>query len=481
MTIDFCQQYSREDKVLTNPSQKTWILFLALFTCLGSSVVFASDDEPAQTLFTNVNVFNGTDNRLYENHNVLIEGNLIKAISDTDIQTKANATVIDGMGRTLMPGLIDMHSHLAISATSLVGFENTFWEEMGARTALVAEDTLMDGFTTVRDAGGMHGKGVKRMIDRGELPGPRIFPSGGFIGATSSHADFRSLTMRNPNLEGKLDSNLLRLEIGYITDGVDDVLAASRRNFQMGASQLKLMIGGGVATEYDPWHSTTFTFDEIKAAVDVAQGYGSYVMAHINQPESMQLALKAGVISIEHGFVMDEETMKLIVEKGAWLSAQLTGTSRELAELPSLTSENLRKLDLAHGQMKDFFPLVKKYKPKQVFAVDAVLASRDNYKRQRAHEIYLFAQHFGNFEMLKAATSSAGELLAQTKQTTYHAGKIGVVEKGAYADVLLVDGNPLTDITVIGGSKLWLKAPAPRPIETIRVIMKDGVIYKNTL
>ena len=195
----------------------------------------------------------------------------------------------------------------------------------------------------------------------------------------------------------------------------------------------------------------------------------------------MQLALKAGVKSIEHGFVMDEKTMKIIVKQGAWLSAQLTGTSSELAELPSLTPENLRKLELAHGQMGNFYKLVKKYKPKQVFAVDAVLASRDNYKRQRAHEIYLFAKHFGNFEMLRAATSSAGELLSLTKQTTYHAGKIGVVEEGAYADLLLVDGNPLEDITVIGGNELWLKAPVPQPIKTIQVIMKDGVIFKNTL
>jgi imidazolonepropionase-like amidohydrolase len=463
--------------------QKKSILSFIL-TLIFSFPVFADNHEaplPSQTLFTNISIFNGTDNKLYENHNVLVEGNTIKAISDSEIKTRDEATIIDGQGRTLMPGLIDMHSHLAISATSLVNFENTFWEEMGARTALVANDTLMDGFTTVRDAGGMHGKGVKRMIDSGELPGPRIFASGGFIGPTSSHADFRLLTMRNPNLEGVLDSNLLRLEIGYITDGVNDVLAASRRNFQMGASQLKLMIGGGVATEYDPWHSTTFTYDEIKAAVDVAEGYGSYVMAHINQPESMKLALDAGVISIEHGFVMDEETMKLIIEKGAWLSSQITGTSRELAQLPSLTPENLRKLDLAHGQMKDFFQLIKKYKPKQVFAVDAVLASRDNYKRQRAHEIYLFAKHFGNFEMLKAATSSAGELLSLTKQTTYHAGKVGVVEKGAYADLLLVDGDPLADISVIGGNELWLKAPVPQPIGTIKVIMKDGVIFKNTL
>jgi imidazolonepropionase-like amidohydrolase len=195
----------------------------------------------------------------------------------------------------------------------------------------------------------------------------------------------------------------------------------------------------------------------------------------------MQLALEAGVISIEHGFVMDEKTIKMIVKKNAWLSTQLTGTSKELAKLPSLTAENLRKLKLAHSQMDNYFKLVKKYKPNQVFAVDAVLASRDNYKRQRAHEIYLFSKHFGNFEMLKAATSSAGELLSKTKQTTYHAGKLGVIEAGAYADLLLVDGNPLQDITVIGGNKLWLKAPTPKPIQSIKVIMKNGKIQKNTL
>ena len=204
-------------------------------------------------------------------------------------------------------------------------------------------------------------------------------------------------------------------------------------------------------------------------------------MAHLNQPETIRMALEAGVMSVEHGFVIDKPTMKMLVEKGAYLSAQLTGTSKELHELPSLTPENLRKLRVAHGQIGDFFDLIKKYKPKQVFAVDAVLASRDNYKRQRAHEIYMFAETFGNFEMLNAATSTAGELLTMTKLTNYHDGKLGVIEQGAYADILLVDGNPLEDITVIGGNELWLKAPKPKPIETIRLIMKDGVIYKNTL
>ena len=396
---------------------------------------------------------------------------------------QVQVNVIDGGGRTLMPGLIDAHSHLAVAAQSLVAYENSTWEEIGARTALTAEDTLMDGFTTVRDAGGMNGKGIKRMIDNGELPGPRIFPSGGFIGSTSSHGDLKMMTMRNPRLNGTIDSNLARLELGFVVDGRADVLAASRRNFQLGATQLKIMGGGGVATEFDPWHSTTFTLDEMKAAVEVAQDYGTYVMSHLNQPESIQRALEAGVISIEHAFVMDEETIQMIVDKGAYLSAQLTGTSRELADLPSLTPENLRKLNLAHKQMENFFTLVKKYKPKQVFAVDAVLMPRLAMKQQRDHEIWLFAEHFGNFEMLKAATSSAGELVAMCGPlTSYHDGAIGVIEEGAYADILIVDGNPLEDITVIGGNEVWMKSPLREGgIETMRVIMKDGKIYKNTL
>ena len=454
---------------------------LAVFLALAFvNPAFGQDDAITQTLIRNVSIFDGKTDSLTAAQDVLVEGELIKSIG-ANLAVGSSVTVIQGGGRTLMPGLIDMHSHLAFSSPSMVALENSTWEELGARIVLVAEDTLMDGFTTVRDAGGMHGRGVKKMVDMGELPGPRIFPSGGFIGATSSHGDVRFLTMRSPALDGVNDSNMSRLELAFVVDGRADIMSAARRNLQLGATQLKMMGGGGVATEYDPWHSTTYTLDEMKAIVDVAEGYGSYVMAHLNQPESIDMALDAGVISIEHGFVIDEPTMKKLVKKGAYLSAQMTGTSRELATLPSLTPENLRKLNLAQGQMQNFFTLVKKYKPNQVFAVDAVLASRDNYKRQRRHEIWLFAKHFGNFAMLKAATSTAGELATMTKLNNYHAGKIGVIEEGAYADLLLVDGNPLADISVIGGNELWLKAPKPTDIETIQIIMKNGVIYKNTL
>jgi imidazolonepropionase-like amidohydrolase len=500
----------------------TIIIAIALFAI--PAIAHATDKIPTEvTLFKNVNIFNGKSESLMKAYDVLVVRNQIRKIAqnipssgtyELDVETGASkevevtagrgysgyeihvknsagtiekkqveVNIIDGGGRTLMPGLIDAHSHIAIAAKSLAAYENSTWEEIGARTALTAEDTLMDGFTTVRDAGGMNGKGVKRMIDNGEISGPRIFPSGGFIGSTSSHSDLKTLTMRNPRLNGSIDSNLARLELGFVVDGRADVLAASRRNFQLGATQLKVMTGGGVATEFDPWHSTTFTLDELKAAVEVATDYGTYVMTHVNQPEGIKRALEAGIISIEHAFVMDEETIKMIVDKDAYLSTQLTGTSRELAELPSLTPENLRKLDLAHKQMGNYFTLVKKYKPKQVFAVDAVLMPRLAMKQQRDHEIWLFAKHFGNFAMLKAATSTAGELLAMCGPlTSYHDGKIGVIEEGAYADILIVDGNPLEDITVIGGSELWMKAPLREGgIETMRLIMKDGRIYKNTL
>jgi imidazolonepropionase-like amidohydrolase len=457
------------------------ILFLGAITPLTAQE--KTEEPPKLILISNVNIFDGKTDKLTSG-DVLIENNLITGVGGK-YKLPASATVIDGQGMTLMPGLIDCHSHLALATQSLAAFENSTWEEIGARTALVAEDALMDGFTTCRDVGGMNGKGIKRMIDNGELLGPRIFPSGGFLGATSSHSDFKTLTMRNPRLNRTIDSNIARLELGFVVDGRDDIMAAARRNLQLGATQLKVMAGGGVATEFDPWHSTTYTLDEMKAAVEVARDYGTYVCAHINQPETIKRALEAGIKCIEHGFVMDEESVKMIVEKGAWLSTQLTGTSSELASLPSLTPENLRKLKLAHAQMKDYFTLVKKYKPKQVFAVDAVVMPRFAMKQQRDHEIWLFAHHFGNFEMLKAATSSAGELVAMCGPlTSYHDGPIGVIEEGAYADLLIVEGNPLEDITVIGGNELWMKAPlreAGVGIDTMKVIMKDGVIYKNTL
>ena len=323
---------------------------------------------------------------------------------------------------------------------------------------------------------------MKKLVDNGELPGPRIYPSGSIISQTSGHADTLNLSMRSPMLSGFYDSNIERLDIARTVDGRAAVLAVVRRNLKQGASQIKIMGGGGVATEYDPWHSNGFTLDETKAAVEAAQDFGTYVAAHLNHPESIQRCLEAGVISIEHAFAIDEPTMKMLVEKGAYLSTQMTGTSEELFDLPALSAESLRKLKIAQEDMKHYFDLVKIYKPKQVFAIDAVVTTPYQADQQRAHEIYLFAKNFGNLAMLKAATSMAGQLLAESgKLNPYPLGKIGVIEAGAYADILLVDGNPIEDVGVIGANELWYKAPPRDGVNTINLIMKDGVIFKNTL
>jgi imidazolonepropionase-like amidohydrolase len=459
----------------------TSVVGLLLATAMATSALAQEEAALLQTLFTNVHVFDGLNGSRIENASVLVEGNLIMAIS-TEAIDAPEANLIDGGGRTLMPGLIDMHSHLGVQMAGIAAVEGAHWEEIAGNTVIAAERWLMDGFTTVRDAGGMSGKGVKKLVDTGALPGPRIYPSGALISQTSGHADVRNLSMRNPHLSGVIDSSMERLDIALAVDGRDAVLAAVRRNLKQGASQIKTMGGGGVATEYDPWHSSGHTLDEIKAAVEAASDYGTYVMSHLNQPESIQRALEAGVISIEHAFAIDDETMQMLVDKGAFLSAQMTGTSEELFKLPSLTAENLRKLNIAREDMKSFFDLVNKYQPKQVFAIDAVLTNHTQADQPRAPEIWLFVHHFGNLAFLKAATSTAGELLQKTGDLNpYPLGPIGVIAEGAYADILLVEGNPLEDASVLGANELWYDAPPREGVDGIDLIMKDGVIFKNTL
>jgi len=291
---------------------------IAVATSSSQQAEQSKEEKPIQVLFTNVHVFDGINEQRLENAYVLVEGNLIKMVSTEEIEAP-QATMIDGGGRTLMPGLIDMHSHLGVQMAGIAAIEGAHWEEIAGNTVIAAERWLMDGFTTVRDAGGMSGKGVKKLVDTGALPGPRIYPSGALISQTSGHADVRNLSMRNPQLSGVMDSNMERLDIALAVDGRDAVLAAVRRNLKQGASQIKIMGGGGVATEYDPWHSSGYTLDEIKAAVEAASDYGTYVMSHLNQPESIQRALEAGVISIEHAFVIDDETMQMLVDKEAFL------------------------------------------------------------------------------------------------------------------------------------------------------------------
>jgi len=457
------------------------IKMMSMIVFLATTSAFAAEDNlPTQTLFTNVNIFNGTENKLYESQQVLIEDNLIKAISVTKIETRAGATVIDGSGKTLMPGLIDNHVHLMLPGPTLPAMEaNSTWEDLAIHGVAQSEMYLMQGFTTVRDAGGANG-GLPRAIDSGKIVGPRIYPSAAWIGGRGGHADFANYT--SPLGEA---SNFSRLNMSRDSDGVDAIYATARNNFRMGATQLKVMQSGGVVSAFDPWQMEGRTVAEIEAAVEIANQYGSYAMAHSYKKQSILRALNAGVKSIEHGFMYDCEIGELMKEKGAYITTNLTAFAPGLLDIPAVRDvpASFRKAKGAQAAFKDYIENMKKCPAKRGHHTDCV-GTISACSKQIAYEKYLNGDFFGPFTALVSMTSVGGEIAAMTGEfmNPYPEGKLGVVEKGAYADLLLVDGNPLEDLSVIGTNEKWFDAPEPpESPKTIRIIMKDGVIYKNTL
>ncbi|WP_068340520.1 metal-dependent hydrolase family protein [Ruegeria profundi] len=429
-------------------------------------------------------MFDGVADSLAEGRNILVEGNLISAVGDADL-TSEGAEVIDCDGRTLMPGLIDAHSHIYMNMPGGVGgMESGTWDQIGARAASQATEYLYNGFTSIRELGG-GGSGVKKTVDEGLIEGPRIYPGGAFISQTSGHADLRYGSQRNPNLPPYPDdNNAQRLGVTIVADGPDAVLAATRQNLSQGASQIKLMAGGGVASILDPLHTLQFLPEEIEMAVRAAADWDTYVAVHVFSDEGIRRSVDAGVRSIEHGFFASRETLQLMKDRDVFLVAQMTGISPYLELNPGLQSpENQAKLALATDLSKDFVQNVKAIQPKMAFQSDIVFATGEQFRAQMDYEKWFHADLFGNHAMLVAATSGAGELLAYSGLANpYLEGPLGVIEEGAYADILIVEGNPLEDISVIGGNEKWYDAePRARDIPTLRVIMKDGVIYKNTL
>jgi imidazolonepropionase-like amidohydrolase len=451
------------------------LIVMALFTPMS----FAQSNS---ILFKNVRIFDGKSDSLSASSSVLVEGNKITRISTRDISA-GGAIVIDGEGRTLMPGLIEGHGHLMMNGSSLADIENNRnWEELASRAAAKADMALMSGFTSWRDMGGM-GSGLKKTIDAGLLKGPRIYPSGAFIGPTGSHADFRNFTTPNETVYGA-NSAGSRMGMTFTADGVDMIKTGARQNFMQGATQIKIMSSGGVASAFDPWQLDAYSAEEIQAAVEVADAYGSYVGSHAYSKTSIMRCLENGVKTIEHGFSFDGDIAAMMKEKGAYMTTNTHAFSPELGKIEAISSSpaSARKAKSATAAFADWVDNVKKYRPKFGFQADCV-GGIESCKKQTDHEIWLSANLLGNHYTLKSLTSVNGEILALTGDTLnpYPDGKLGVIEEGAYADILLVDGNPLEDITAIGGSEQWFDAPARDGIDSMRIIVKDGVIYKNTL
>ncbi|MDV7142001.1 amidohydrolase family protein [Tropicimonas sp. TH_r6] len=439
----------------------------------------AQDGAPRQVLFTNVNIFDGVSEALVENGSVLVEGNLIKTVS-TEAIDAGEATVIDGGGRTLTPGFIDNHVHLMLPGPTLPSMEaNSTWEDLAIAGVASAEMYLMQGFTTVRDAGGQNG-GLQRAINAGTVAGPRIYPSGAFLSTRGGHADFANYT--SPVGES---SNFSRLNMAQEVDNVADVQKFGRNNFRMGASQLKFMQSGGVVSVFDPWQLIAGSQAEIEAAVQVANEYGSYVMAHSYRKEAILNALNAGVRSIEHGFMFDCEISALMAEKDAYITTNLTAFDPNLFDIPAISEvpASLRKAKSAAAAFTDYLDNMRECPAKRGHHTDCV-GTVDACNIQIAYEKHLANEFFGAYTSLVALTSVGGEIAALTGDfmNPYPEGKLGVIEEGAYADILLIDGNPLEDFSVVGTGDQWFGAePRPDSPETIRIIMKDGVIYKNTL
>lgn len=457
------------------------LIILAAFVVLSVSQPLQAwcQDSPNRILLTNVNVFDGVTNELLSGMSVLVEGSLIAEISPGSINADG-ATVIDGGGRTLMPGLIDSHVHFNLNAGStLPELQQLTWEEIGARAAHAAQEHLQSGFTTVRDMCGMH-TGLKKTIDGGYLEGPRIYLAGGCIGQTGGHGDWGF-----PNQQPG-QSYLEQLEITRMVNGRAEVLAGARRNFAMGAHYIKIMVSGGVTSEKDPIDTSQMTDDEIRAAVEVAESYNSYVAMHVHNDADVNRALDLGVMVVDHGTTITRETAERIRDIGAFWSPNTAAMDEMVWSHPfyqDSTTLPYQKMRALWEPSQGVFDIIRDVRPKVVFNSDFILLSGIPFRQALDFAKWQIADYMGNFEALRSMTSVGGELAALTgPRNPYPDGKLGVIEEGAYADMLIVEGNPLEDISAVGGSEQWFAAP-PRgqEVKSIRLIMKNGVIYKNTL
>jgi imidazolonepropionase-like amidohydrolase len=486
------------------------IVYLSIFTIVvGFALPAAAIDIPSEvTLFKNVNIFDGQSEELLMGYDVLVVKNLIKKIDkdikiaatyEIDVKTggykavtsgghifldgmqqpqtavtvyepekkikkEVKVKIIDGKGRTLMPGLIDAHWHTTYAYTpaAILLMNQGDMPEVAIRSMTAAKETLLRGFTTVRDMGG-NPFAIKKLIDTGEYPGHRILPSGPFMSPTAGHADFY----------GKLDSPRDKSNMSYwernmmamTSDGVAEVRLRTRDILRYGATQIKITTGGGVSSVFDPLDVDEYSVDEIKAVVEEATNYNTYVSSHVMTDRGVRRAIEAGVMCIEHGLFASEKTLRSMKEKGAWLSPQ----PMALEDMVWNNPISQAKYEQAIAAVEALYPLAKKVGVNIAFGTDQLLdASKAD---QQSDYLVRLGTWFSPYETLKIATSENARLLELSgPRHPYQEGPLGVIKEGAYADLIIVDGNPLKNLELVGN-----------PDKNFVVIMKDGVTYKNTL
>jgi imidazolonepropionase-like amidohydrolase len=437
-------------------------IVLALVLSQLSPTLHASTSTEPVTVIRNARVFDGVAATRSAPQDVLVRGGRIEAIGRS-LPVEQGAREIDAGGRTLMPGMIDAHAHIMmqLSVGKALSSDAFYYAYV---STLAAKSFLDSGFTTVRDMSG-NSFSLKQAIDEGIVPGPRIFPSGAMISQTAGHSDHRSAADPSRLIDPTSRSHLEELGMTVVADGRSEVLQAARENLRRGATQVKIAVGGGVASYADPLDVTQYTDDEIRAAVEAAQNWGTYVAAHVYNSEGIRRAIDNGVRSIEHANLVDRETLKYMKEKGVWLSPQVLVFQ---SEIRGLTPDQQAKQRQARDGIDSMMKMAREVGFENIVFGADVVTNLDALARI-GEELTLRTRWFKPAEILRQATSKAGELLALSGPRNPY-GTLGVIRSGAVADILVVDGDPLEDISVLAN-----------PSRNLRLIMKGGEVYKNTL
>jgi imidazolonepropionase-like amidohydrolase len=430
----------------------------------GSTAATATPASAASIVFSNLRLFDGKSDVLIEGFRVVVEGKTIKSVEPAEAPLASDARVVDCGGGVLMPGLIDAHWHAMMASLPVTVLLTA---DVGYITLVAADEarkTLMRGFTSVRDMAGP-AFSLKRAIDTGLALGPRIWPSGAMISQTGGHGDFR-FPYEVPTSPNAPLSRVEAIGGGAIADGVDRVLQRAREQLMLGASQLKLAAGGGVSSHYDPIDVSQYTEAEFRAAVDAAENWGTYVAVHAYTPRAIQTAIRGGVRCIEHGHLMDEGTAELIARNGIWLCAQ-PFLNNEYSN-PQPTPDGEAKAQQVYAGTDAAYKFAKAFNIKTAWGTDILFDS--NMTVHQGAILTTLERWYRPAEILKMATAVNGELLSMSGPRNPYPGKLGVIEAGALADLIVVDGDPTANLKLIAD-----------PEKNFLVIMKDGRVVKDAL
>ena len=405
-------------------------------------------------IFADCAVLDGTRKERREDHHVLVEGDRIREVSDAPIKS-GSAQTIDLKGRTLMPGLIDAHVHVLAVDLPLDRLSDRPVTLLTLQAAKVLEGMLQRGFTTIRDAGGADG-GLAEAVEEGLVHGPRIFPSGMALSQTGGHGDVRPRTQSVETCACCAGG----LAGSRIADGVAECRRAARDELRKGATQIKILASGGVASPYDPIWNLQYSEEEVRAIVEEARAWRTYVLAHAYSPEAIRRSIEFGVRSIEHGNLIDRATAEHVAGADAFVVPTLATYDalhrfgRELG----FTETNMAKLAEVREAGLGSLEILQRAGVKIGWGTDLL----GPMHRHQSREFIIRAEAMAPFDIIRSATLVNAELLNR-------AGDLGVVAPGARADLIAVDGDPLTDISLLDGQG-----------EHLTQIMKDGVFYKTS-